>query len=49
MRDVDDYKTWTTEELENYSNWLYEKYLEGENYLDDIYEISEILRERDNV
>jgi hypothetical protein len=41
-----DYKTWTTEQLENQSHYLYEEYLKGQDYLNDIHLISEILRER---
>jgi hypothetical protein len=42
----DDYENWTTENLQNHSNYLYEEYLEGQDYLNDIYRISEILNDR---
>jgi hypothetical protein len=35
-----------TEGLINLSGWLYEQYLQGEDYLDDLHAISEVLRER---
>lgn len=44
---ADDYESMMTDEhLANYSAWLYEQYLAGEDYLDDIHRVAEILRER---
>jgi hypothetical protein len=43
---VADYDTWTTEALVSHSDWLYEEYLKGEDCLDDLHAIAEVLRKR---
>lgn len=42
----DEYRKWSTEELQEHSGWLYQEYLKGEDVLGDLHEIAEILRER---
>jgi hypothetical protein len=49
MRNADDhYNLMSTESLQEHSNWLYEQYLDGADYLGDIHRIGEILRARDD-
>ncbi len=38
-----EYETWTDDALQEHSDWLYEEYLNGEDYLDDLHRIAEIL------
>jgi hypothetical protein len=45
-RSEDGYEAWTDEALQDHSNWLYEEYLNGEDYLNDLHRIAEILRSR---
>lgn len=40
------YEAWTTEALQEHSAWLYDQYLDGEDSLDDLHRIAEILRSR---
>lgn len=46
MTTREEYERWTDEQLEEHSSWLYEQYLKGHDYLEDIHLIGEILRQR---
>ena len=43
-----EYETWTEDQLIDHSAWLYEQYLQGEDYLDDIHTIADVLRAKKN-
>lgn len=47
MTTDDGYAKWSTDELVEQSHRLYEQYLEGDDVLNDLHEIAEILRDRD--
>lgn len=46
MTTREEYEALDLETLIEHSSWLYDQYLEGEDYLNDLYLIAEVIKEK---